>query len=108
MDNDSEITPSRLSTNSARDSTSVIGKRKNRENKIQQYFGSSLEQKLQTLRTLMLGHSLTDEHSYTTDVPAIQPLKPMPYVRRFTVSVSLKKPRALRFFVLFFVLKIFV
>ncbi len=95
MDNDSEIASSRLSNISGKDSPSVIEKKRTRESKIQQYLGSNLEQKLQTLRMLMLGHSLDGEQYHTTSV---QPLKPMPYVRHFTVSVSLKKPRGLRFF----------
>ena len=94
MDNDSEIASSRLSTISGRDSASVIGKRRSRE----RHFGSGLEQKLNTLRALMLGQSLSDEQNYANEVPSTQPLKPMPYVRRFTVSVSLKKSRVLGFY----------
>jgi hypothetical protein len=86
---------SRVSNTSTISSASIIRKTKGHESKIHQHNGSTLEQKLQTLRMLILENLSIHE---TTSVPVVEPLKPMPYVRRFTVSVSLKKSRLLRFF----------
>ncbi len=89
MDNNSGKFSSTISIPSTIDSSSVIGKDKIRESKIRQHRGS----KLQTLRMRLLGQ----EDDHIVQVPVVEPLKPMPYVRRFTVSVSLKKSRLLRF-----------
>jgi len=94
MDNNSEKLSSTISIPSTIDSPSVIGKNKIRESKIHQYHGL----KLRTLRMRLLGQ----EDDHMVQVPVVEPLKPMPYVRRFTVSVSLKKSRLLRFFVFLF------
>ena len=109
MDNQSNRTSSIKSNGSSVVHTpSTSSRDKHRESKLQHFVGVNLEQRIQTLRLRMLGHSSHDEDN---PPPAIVPIKPMPYVRRFTVSVSLKKPRLIRFFLflsLFLGLKIFL
>lgn len=68
---------------------------KPRESKIDQQNGTHLEQKLHKLRTLILGY---DSHD-TAPVQVVEPIKPMPYVRHFSVS---RKSRSLRFFSYYF------
>ncbi|CAF3557551.1 unnamed protein product [Rotaria socialis] len=56
---------------------------------------SNIEQKLDNFRTRFHGHSLTTEPKHTTKSSITEPLKPMPYVCYFNVTVSLKKSRLL-------------
>ncbi|UJR16424.1 hypothetical protein I4U23_003326 [Adineta vaga] len=62
---------------------------KQHESQTEFHHGSKIEQKIQNLRLRMHGHLLPPE------VPVVEPLKPMRYVRHFNVSVSLKRSRLL-------------
>jgi hypothetical protein len=101
MNKYSEKSRSRLS-NSIFYSPTIVTKVKARESKLQQHNGSNFEQKLQILRMLILGY----DNNNTTQVPVVEPLKPMPYVRCFDVSDSHKKSRSLRFFCFCFYFKL--
>lgn len=79
-------------------SPSVSLKSPRRENKIDHLVHENLDQKLRTLRMRILGSLLPHESRPSKPVPVVVPLKPMPYVRHFNVTVSLKKSRLLRFF----------
>lgn len=84
-----------------RKSPSVSLKSSVRESKIDHLVGVNLEQKLHTFRTRMLGSLSSHESQSSIPTPVVVPLKPMPYVRCFNVTVSLKKSRLLRFFFVF-------
>jgi len=84
------LSPNRIS------SPKVFDKNKNHESKSQHSNSSNIEQKIHNLRMRMHGNSLPTENNPTTQIPITEPLKPMRYVRHFTVSVSLKKSRLLR------------
>lgn len=84
-----------------RKSPSVSLKSSNRESKIDHLVGVNLEQKLHTFRARMLGSLSSHESQSSIPMPVVVPLKPMPYVRCFNVTVSLKKSRLLRFFLPF-------
>lgn len=103
MDNRSERMSSRLSNISSGTSPTVSEKRQRRDSRIQQ--------KLNTLRTFALNSLWNEEYDQNPLPPqVVQPLKPMPYIRHFTVPISLKKSRVLRFLIFFncFLIGIFV
>jgi hypothetical protein len=81
MDNNNN----KLSPRVLKDSNSIDSHESNKNQESKMQHGSSIDK----LRMLMYGQ----EH-----IHSIEPVKPMRYVRHFTVSVSLKKSRLLRFF----------
>jgi hypothetical protein len=98
MDDYREKASSRTSIASVIGSSSINRKLRARESVIQQDNGLNIEQKHEKIRIRLLRLLLTNEYDSTTNVPAIVPLRPMPYVRRFSVPNSLKKSRSSGFF----------
>lgn len=96
MDNRSERMSSRLSNISSGTSPTVSEKRQRRDSRMQ-HISTNLEQKLQTLRTFAKSSLWNEEFDSNPPTQVVQPLKPMPYIRHFTVPISLKKSRVLRF-----------
>ncbi|CAF3880776.1 unnamed protein product [Rotaria sp. Silwood2] len=68
----------------------IVEKIESHESKKAHHNGLNIEQKFETFRMHMHEHHGISEHNNTMPVSMIHPLKPIRYVRYFTVPVSLK------------------
>lgn len=87
-----------VSNSNQTDSPRISEKIKHDESRIINPLGSNIEQKLENFRMRLRAYTFTTEQNSTTKPMVTEPLKPMRYVCRYNVAVSLKKSRLSRFF----------